>query len=153
MGKFYTEEESPSSPVRSGVEERETEDPMSKSSSPMPPLPLSPEATLIRHDLVEALSILQELVSKTWNIPDQVRGVVEVARLIGEERHGGKAASSRAKIITTSDRTDPITEARKHPKKPFVPPTPVSVPKPPRKHVKKTPDAVKALPEPKPRKR
>lgn len=156
MGKFYTEEESPSSPVRSGVEERETEDPMSKSSSPMPPLPLSPEAALIRHDLVESSSILSEVVPPGWGAgADLVRGVIELAKLIGEERRGDRdRAPSKPKIISPGGRTDPITEARKHPKKPFVPPTPVSAPKPPRKHVKKTPtEATKALPEPKPRKR
>jgi hypothetical protein len=153
MGKFYTETKSSSNPAVSGVEKGEAEDPMPKNSSPMPPLPLSPEATLIRHDLMESSSILQEVVPPSWGAgADLVQGAIALAKLIGEERRGDKAVPSKTKIISPGGRMDPIAEARQHPKTPFTPPLPASAPK--RKHTKKVPtEAPKALPEPKPRSR
>ena len=94
-------------------------------------MPLSREAQQVSNDISEAGEVYRE--RKISGCLDPVAITIEIARLIGEERRGGRAGSPRINIGT-----DPVSTARKNPRIPFAPTSEVEAStKPRRSHKKK----------------
>lgn len=104
-------------------------------------MPLSREAQQISSDISEAWDIFRE--RKINGALDPVAITIQIAKLIGEERRGGKAG------FRPNIGTDPVSVARRSPRVPFAPTAEVRTVEVPVKRRKKE---VKT-PEPKGKKR